>query len=477
MTYTIHRAKLRTVYPYIKRQDSVVYVGNAEGTMSTMLRSACLIALPCLLAGTAPARPAPERVVFSVVMMRHGVRSPSKPKGPQSYAWANWSPVAPDFLTRHGYRLATFVGRFYRSYFASLGTPLHCSRHGELVYADTDQRTLETGLGVIQGVCGTAGSIALYHDVQPSATDTLFDGADWLVEAGRINSAASRAAVAVAAGPLGTIVQRHGAAFAALQSLLDRRCTGPCASVTSGASSIRENGIAELRGPVDAGEGDVSNIFLEYAQCRPLTSMGFAGEASFLPRFLAAMQLRVLEYDINARNAYNPLARGGNVFAHIVGLLEKRAGIAHPDVAVPNVGGTNVAFIVGHDTELGALGGILDAHWNPGNGIVADDMPPDSALVFELLESGGNYRIRLRFVTQTLRQFRTDRMLPGGVVSVPVRFAGCSGDDCTISLARLAAIAHALDARGFVMRRWTRDSDADVPLPPLADPAWTRCDG
>jgi hypothetical protein len=377
-----------------------------------MKRIATLVCLCAIAAACAPARAA-DRTVFAVVMTRHGVRSFTKQS---QYAMADWSPVQPGFLTAHGYRLMTYMGRYYASYFASLGIPIGCSSNGTFVYADTDQRTLETALALIEGACGSPSAIAFYHVPLPGQGDPLFRGAVRVTE----------------------------------------KTADPAVAKSS------ENAEA---------------LFLEYAQCRPLSELGATDEQSFVRNLQSALQQHVLAYEQNARSGTQPLARGGNIFAHIVGLLDAKAGVADPDVDVPNVGAANVAFIVGHDTQLGALGGILDAHWAPGGGIVADDMPTGSALVFELYHSDANaYRVRLRFVTQTLQQFRSDRLLTGGIVSVPVRFKGCAGDDCSMPLGQFSAIAHSLASQGYVQKNWPSDTDAPVTLAPLADPGWTKCE-
>jgi len=400
-------------------------------------------------------------------MTRHGVRSFTHT--PAAYTWPDWSPVAPGYLSAHGYRLMTYFGRYYRSYFDSIGLPMGCASHGTYVYADLDQRTLETGRALIDGACGSPDALALYHDAQtgPDVNDPLFDSADWLVAAGKVDPSASKAAVAAPMPP--AIVSQHVTNFAALQSILDTRCSGTCPPVTAGDSTIETGkGLAELRGPVTTGASYAESLFLEQAQCAPAINPD---------ALAAAMQLHVLEYDVNARNTYNSQVRGGNIFAHIVGLLEEKAGMQHPDVTVPDVSHDNVAVISGHDSQLGALGGILSAHWALSEGLVADDMPPGGALIFELYKAnGGAYRVRLKFAYQTLAQFRHASELPNGISLVPVRFAGCSGNDCSARLETFAVLAHTIAERGFVQQAWTSASDAALTFPSLGDPAWTRCD-
>ncbi len=78
-------------------------------------------------------------------------------------------------------------------------------------------------------------------------------------------------------------------------------------------------------------------------------------------------------------------------------------------IATPVLQGKTLAIFSGHDTQLGALGGILNAHWNPEGGIVPDDMPPGSGLVFDLVRGpDGKYGVRLRFASGPLTAKRLE---------------------------------------------------------------------
>ncbi len=420
------------------------------------------------------------RLSFAVVVSRHGVRSIGAP--PKAYAWATWAPVERDFLTAHGYRLVTYVGAFERRYFASRGITLDCTRKRAYVYADTDQRTLETGRALIEGLCGSPTALPMYHqlDTSGASEDPLFNATAWMVAHGRTDFARSRDAVLRAAPtPPDAIVTQHADDFSSLQAMLDARCLDgtPCTSVIRGASAVRAHGgLAELGGPLATASSYAEDLFLEYAECRPQAQLGDTDPVEFVERLQAAMRLHVLAYDVNARNAYNPLVRGGTLFAHIAAMLEEKAGEAPASVALPPLAHDRIAIFSGHDTQLGALGGILHAHWHFGSGLVDDDMPPGSALVFELYRTpAGAYRVRLRIVYETLGQFRSATRVAGGVRVAPVRFAGCGGADCSVPLARIAALATALANAGFVDPAWTPDTDAPPELAPLTDPAWSRC--
>ncbi len=418
--------------------------------MRTLL--ACVLLFACA-SSTLPAQTEQGTAIFAVVMTRHGVRSFTKP--PPSYTWRDWSPVAPGFLTAHGYKLITFLGNYYRDYFASIGLPVDCASRGMYVYADVDQRTLETGRALIEGACGSATALPLYHDAEigPKVNDPLFDGADWLIPARKVDTAASIASVtAVAPKPPSGIVSENAAAFTALQSLLDAQCSGTCPRADGGTSFIggKPGALAALRGPLDVGESYVESLFLEQAQCAPPVDA---------TTFERTLPLRLAEYRINAYNAYNASVRGGNVFAHIVGTLLAKAGMPHPDVSIPDITHDNVVVLSGHDTQLGALGGIL--------GTQVNDAPPGGALVFELYRrSTAQYRVSVHFVHETMAQLRSNSAVQNGIQMDSV------GE---YDLGDLAARAHDLALRGFVLHDWTKASDAPVDLAPLGDPSWTKC--
>ncbi len=432
---------------------------------STIVAALLLAALP---AAAIPAQQQTDRLVFAVVVTRHGVRSISTT--PAQYAWADWQPVAPSYLTARGYRLMTYLGQYYRLYFGSNGIPISCTAPNLYLYADKDQRTLESGLALIEGICGNRNAIPVHHaaDLSSASDDALFDATRWAAANDRIDAAASRGAVmATLPKPPLQIVAQHAPEFAGLQRLLDTRCSGSCAPVTSGESAIGDKeGLSELGGPLKTASMYAEDLFLEYAQCRPDAPGDLAD----------AMRLHVLAYDVNARNRYNALVRGGTLFAHIVGMLEAKAGRPHTDVMFPDISHDNVVIFSGHDTQLGALGGILDAHWQPDGGIVADDMPPGSALVFELYATAArDYRVRVRFTYESIEQFHHYKLIDGGVASVPVTMRGCEDSDCSVPLERLSALSRSIEREGLVRKEWTQESSDAVNFDPLLNPKWTQC--
>jgi hypothetical protein len=266
--------------------------------------------------------------IFSVIVTRHGVRSPTKFPGGE-YTWPKWDPVPDAFLTKHGYQLMTLMGVFYAKAVYPKGA-VDCAK--VFVYADKVQRTYLSAQALLEGLCGKA-AIPIYHEPDVKAADPIFNGAGWVGQ--RIDSSASKDAVAAVAGsPLSTIVMGHAQDFSTFQQgILDSRCPlGSCTPIATAASKIpKTEGLAELDGPLDTASTYSEDVFLEYAQCRPIAEIApKRGEDKFEANLQAGMQLHALAYRVNARNAYNPLVRGGTLLAHIVGMLDLKAGL--PDV-------------------------------------------------------------------------------------------------------------------------------------------------
>jgi 4-phytase / acid phosphatase len=412
---------------------------------------------------------APRPSVFTVIVTRHGVRSPTKFLGGE-YTWPRWDPVRDAFLTKHGYQLMTLMGAFYGE--PVLGAPVDCGK--VFVYADKDQRTYLTAQALLAGLCrpGTIGPI--YHEPDVTAADPIFNGAKWVGK--RINfSDSSNAIKAVAGDPPSKIVTSHAEDFAIFQRLLETRCPSRnCAPIERGDSAIQptKEGLAELGGPLNTASYS-EDLFLEYAQCRAIAQIAPGNDEDTLKVYLnAGLRLHVLAYQVNARNAYNPLVRGGTLLGHIVGMLDMKA--ARPNVlnvvTPAEVKDKALVILSGHDTQLGALGGILGAHWSPGGGVAPDDMPPGSALIIDLLKTPTGYGVQLRFASMTVDQFRNNgRISKDSIRLMPVTGSLCNSAQCVVPLEQFEGLALKLQAKQLVDRDW-RLSNAGLQFPTLNDP-------
>jgi hypothetical protein len=185
--------------------------------------------------------------------------------------------------------------------------------------------------------------------------------------------------------------------------------------------------------------------------------------------------LHVLSYLVNARNHYNPIVRGATLFAHIVDMLDQKAGRPSGlSVTTPaELEGKTLAVFSGHDTQLGALGGILNANWNPEHEIVLDDMPPGSAIVFDLVKRpDGNY-VRTRFASMAVEQFRNANLIDDGI-----NIVAAQGD---MSLEVFEELALRYEKMGLVVEdKWNPlsspgENDQYSWPSALSNPSWTHC--
>ena len=501
-------------------------------------RPTALTALACALAldlasdicpASAQAEAQAGATILTIIVTRHGVRAMSPPPdspAPQYPWWPPWPPVEPDELTAHGYRLMRRMGEFYREAQRAKGLPVDCAAKTAYVYADVPppppsqppppssqskppildpaQRTLGTAHALIEGLCGSSDSpgspdaLDVFHAADMASKDPVFDATDRV----KIDLNASWDAVAKVAGDPSTIVRRHTAEFKTLQDLLNARCGKAnvrCALITEGVSEIlppkkqaaldgqvERAKLAALHGPLATASAVSEDLFLEFAQCRPEKDMtkGLSDARQLRTDLDAGMRLHVVAYDVNARNdptyPYNASVRGGTLLASIVALLDKKAGRPpHSRIRIPDdlLEGKTLVIFSGHDTQLAALSGLLDAHWDRGDGIMHDDMPPGSALIFDLVKAPGDdraYNIRLRFASMARDQFRDEKRFEGPLTSVPYR--GCSTGEC--ALTDIEPLVDKLDAKGFVvLKDWNASSKPSPQFrgyASLADPPWTE---
>jgi 4-phytase/acid phosphatase len=123
---------------------------------------ACLLSFAATLAPAqmvaAASTTGDAELKFVVYFSRHGVRSPTgKPAQYNAYSAASWPAwdVPPGNLTAHGYRLMELFGAYDRMQLSNEGLLASngCSDATSVTfYADSDQRTRETGKALAEGL-------------------------------------------------------------------------------------------------------------------------------------------------------------------------------------------------------------------------------------------------------------------------------------------------------------------------------------
>ncbi len=365
------------------------------------------------------------RLVF--VLTRHGVRSPSDPselKGYSAQPWPSWE-VAPGYLTPHGAALMRQFGAYYRSFYSAVGLlpASGCPPAGSVfVWADVDERTVATGRSMLDGFAPGCG-LSVGH--AKGKEDLLFDP---LPALGRADAGASKASVLGAiGGDPGALVTTYRSPYASLDRVLG--CSTTCKALTQVPTTIDpdpDSGLASVNGGLDAAGTAAENLLLEYADGQHSVGWGRADGATILD----IMRLHAAKSRIEHETYYNAKAEGSNLLAHISATLDQAAGVTTTvQTRVPS--SARFAAIVGHDTSLAKIAGMLNLSWLM-NGYLFNDTPPGGALVFELYTPhAAPAFVRLYFTAQSLDQMRAGN--GSRPARVPVYVPGCPSLDCPLS--------------------------------------------
>ncbi|AXJ96684.1 MULTISPECIES: histidine-type phosphatase [unclassified Sphingomonas] len=382
--------------------------------MKRIMLMAALVAAP-VAAQDAPV-PAGLTVDRVVLLMRHGVRPPTKappmPAGTADRPWPAW-PVAPGYLTPHGRTAIARVAAYDRARWSAAGLVAKTGCTPVRLVADSDERTIETArayAGAFQPGC----TPVIEHRPQDEP-DPLFSPID--EQAVAFDPAAAQAAVLAAAGP-GGIAGEEARVRPLLTRLDTILCGKPQAGCgiggePSGLAPARPGKRPKLSGALDRASTAAQILLLEYAEGKPMTDVGW-GRAT--PADIAALaELHALEFRLLARPAY--VARAN---------LSLLAPLIADSLTKPN--GARVTMISGHDTNVAAMGGLLDLHWQVP-GLSRDDPSPGGAIVFERLrDAAGKGYVRALFRSQSIAQIRNLTPLTAGatpyvaVLAIP----GCS---------------------------------------------------
>lgn len=341
---------------------------------------------------------AAPRLVYVVIVSRHGVRSPTwdtaRLNQYSAEPWPEWG-VPPGNLTPHGRELIRLMGAYYRDWLSGEHL-IHrdgCQDAPHIyIRTDKDQRTLETGRALAESIAPGCG--ICIHAQPEGESDPLFSGA------GSPDPERSLAAVRDRLGPdPHKPIADHRAALDALQFILRGRADMP-----DDINVYLKGKSVELTGPFSTGSTFSENLLLEYAN-------GIAGAALGWGRLTRENLNRVLELhavytDLMRRTPYLAHARGSNLLAHVLRSMEQAESGKSTAGALGQPGDV-LLVLSGHDTNLSNLSGMLDLSWKlPG--YQPDDTPPGGALIFSLWRDAdtGPFSVKLRYLAQTLEQMR-----------------------------------------------------------------------
>ena len=420
--------------------------------MTPVIRFASLIlvcslqALVPLLAQTStqPSKTRDAELKFVLYLSRHGVRSPTgKPEQYTPYSAAPWPAwdVPPGYLTTRGFELMKFFGAYDRMELSSQGllSSNGCADAGRATfYSDSDQRTRETGKALAEGFF--PGCAIAVHGLPEGVHDPLFHS----IPAGR-GSDDSSLAIAAIAGRIGgnpdNLTAAYRSQLATLDKILATCGNSPPAQQRQRTSlldipatlSVEQRGHrAELKGPLNTAATLTENLLLEYTQGMDAASVGWGCVDGAKLRSLLA--LHTAAEDFTARTPVIARIQASSLLDRIRRSLQQ-AATGKPVPGALSKPSDRVLFLIGHDTNLANVAGLLDLDWIADGR--RDDTPPGGALIFELWRSHstGSYYVRTYFTSQTLEQMRSASALStqNPPERVPVFLPGCSNQDFSCS--------------------------------------------
>ena len=300
------------------------------------------------------------------------------------------------------------MGSYYRERFLKdqLFAGAGCAdAKGVYIWADTDQRTLETGRALSESLL--PGCDAPTHSRPAGEKDPLFAG---------LSEYDPSLAVEAVRARLGTdarkVLAEQKSATDTLQLVLD----GGQARANKSIGALDDVGVSlkgatvELQGPFSVGSTLSEDLLLEYVEGMRGTDLGWGRLTK--ENLARVLGLHGVYTDLMRRTPYLARVRGSNLLFHILRSLEQAASgnemvgaLGHP--------GDKLLVLSGHDTNLSNLSGMLDLSWSlPG--YQKDETPPGGALMFSLWKEGDRTFVTTEYVAQSLDQMRTLSPLTAG---------------------------------------------------------------
>lgn len=398
-------------------------------------RAATPVATPGVPASTIAGAIAGATLEKTVLVARHGVRSPTRSaedlKAQTGHDWPAW-PVAPGQLTPHGRAalaaMADALGRRYRQF--GLLPATTCPAPGAVaIWADAaDDRTRQSGAIMADRLAPHCALAA--RNLAAGHADPLFNALAAGVatlDQPRVTAALDQA-IARDSRDRPKPVQE---ALTRLQALVaPDGCAhpdGPC--LTDGLSLSWQHGTPHLKGGPMLAATIAENLMLAYAQGMGPTLAGWAApdDAAQLATILPAHRYSA---DLTRRLPAIAIPRGSILSRAILDLLADRP-ITLPDHGTIGAD-TRLVLFAGHDTTLDMLATLFGLDWTFAD--QPDPTAPDTTLAFERWRlKDGSRVVRAVILHQGLEQLRAARapdLLGPNAAALPI--GACAGAGATL---------------------------------------------
>lgn len=426
---------------------------------------------PTSLAPSALAQEAapPGKLVKVVMLSRHGVRAPIPSQDElatwTALPWPFWycsgkpdftTPCDPGELTPRGLTLAEQMGTFYRNRFSEFLPAGQCPDVQDVFFwADTMQRTEETGLALLRGFRPTPCDSSKYFHKAQTSRDRIFhpvttDGKCTLEPARAKHEIMTRAG-----GDLFNVVRDLEPQLTLAQytllccppgqpgkpGLCQKTSTQTCLPPTTPPSTCTlTNHLlscvvgqpetaptqVHLGGALRVASTFAEILLLEYANGFPLSKVGFNRIKREQMRDVFLLHTKA--FDLEQRTPYVAKLQGSMLLRKMLLALTSESdggtGTAPPE--------SKFVAYVGHDTNIANVAAMLSLSWEQA-GYQKDQTPPAGALIFELRQTDdGARKVYAYYAAQSLDDMHN--VTATSATPTPVPIPGCPTGLCTIDL-------------------------------------------
>jgi 4-phytase/acid phosphatase len=400
-----------------------------------------LLAAASILVPTALQAASDEVLQKVVIVSRHGVRTPevsaAELEGWSTRPWPKWNEPAGE-LTARGAQLAKLLGQYYRAYAIAeqLLPEQGCPPRGSVFfYADVAERTRATAQALLDGLapgCGLA-----YASKQGATVDGLFHP----VAAGvcRMDAMAAQTAIlGRVAGDLNSVAPDFKGPFDALQAGMD--CCKPAlcaafgkpegcklAALPSALSPLPNGTGMEMIGALAIASTAAENFLLELVEGKDASEVAWGRLTP--AQMLQTFRLHTEAFDLLERTPYLARRQGSALLLRAAAAITggHSSGLGSADVAIRDA---KFIALVGHDTNIANIAGILDLTWTQA-GYQRNQTPPAGALVFEVrMGTDKKQRVYTSYLAQSPEQMRRASPLTQEAppLKTPLRIRGCSAN-------------------------------------------------
>ena len=340
-----------------------------------------------------------------VMLMRHGVRPPTKAKvAPEALHDKPWPKWSVDFgeLTGHGYDAVRLLGQWDRSHWARRGLlpATGCPADDEVeIAASSKSRTQATARALAEGML--PGCHPRVSFPASPGDDVEFHPLD--AGAMPIDSDEALRAVAALAPPGGLQAElaAHATQFALLNHALGctkaRKVAGCDVSALPVGLVRNEGDRPDVGDPFGIASTISQTFLLEYLEGMPMQDVAWGRLTR--AQIETLLELHTLKFYYEGRAPYVAARAASPLAARMLKALQQ---------------GPKLTVLAGHDTNIADLGGLLDLHWKVP-GYPRDNPPPGGALGFEMSsDASGRQFVRAFYRAQTMDQVRELQPLTAG---------------------------------------------------------------